>query len=278
MFTKGFKGINSEKERDIGQPVCEICGQRRTRYKFTKNGYAVFLCKDCKHVFIFPRPNKQKLVDYYANVHKGNPCYSYDKIYGCELSPSMQAAVSFAIEHLDEDASILDVGCGNGVLLKALKESGFRNIMGLEYSQEILKKKAHPDLNIVVGELDEQNFVPYQFQYITAIYVMEHLVDPIGFLEKIVALVRSGGYFFAEVPNIYGLGGRLRGWRWCNMVPPEHLNFFSKKSIRLYFEKSGNFRICELSTPYPLPGRLAIGSAIGALGFGGHIRIIAEKN
>lgn len=61
---------------------------------------------------------------------------------------------------------------------------------------------------------------------------IEHISDPYDIMLKIKSIVKDGGYIFISTPNIGGVVAKLLKSRWPFMTPPEHLCFFSKKSMK----------------------------------------------
>lgn len=53
----------------------------------------------------------------------------------------------------DQNSSVLDLGCGNGALTKALQDKGYR-VQGLDASVDLLEiaKKNHPDIEFLHGD------------------------------------------------------------------------------------------------------------------------------
>lgn len=62
-------------------------------------------------------------------------------------------------EHIKKDASIVDIGCGNGMLLVDLANNGFTNLTGIDYSENAIKlaksvaEKNKVDINFEVNNI-----------------------------------------------------------------------------------------------------------------------------
>lgn len=255
--------------------VCPICGSTRCRARLTLNGYDLHTCQACRHVFIFPLPTATELKQFYDGLHHTKSDYTYTRYYGTEYSPAFNSVLDFARHNLPQDAAILDVGCGNGLLMKLLSAQGYRRVVGCEFSDNVLLNKAAPNLHIRIGEVFDQGFSEGQFDLITGIYVLEHVLNPGQYIHHFRHLLKPRGFLFLEVPHIYGLGARIRGSRWTNLKPPEHLNYFSKQSLR-HLLLTNNFDILCVSTPYPIPHLKIPGQLFAILGLGGHLRAIAQ--
>src|SRR5205807_7246343 len=68
--------------------------------------------------------------------------------------------------------------------------------------------------------------------------VLEHALDPMGWLRHARQLLIPGGVLVIAVPNFSGVY-RLLGKRDPFLMPPIHLNYFTPKSLRLAFEAAG---------------------------------------
>ena len=102
--------------------------------------------------------------------------------------------------NLKPESAILDIGCGSGLMLKALEEIGNTSGMdmsddAIQFSQEIFKGP------IKKGFLP--NNVPYpenQFDLITALDVIEHIDDDVQSLRTIRSLLTQNGTAIITVP------------------------------------------------------------------------------
>lgn len=80
-------------------------------------------------------------------------------------------------------STLLDVGCGNGGLLKIIKENDDKNIIGVELNNELVKYlnneniTTYSDINKISNTLN--------FNCIMLNHVLEHLYDPTETLKEI---------------------------------------------------------------------------------------------
>ena len=72
--------------------------------------------------------------------------------------------------------------------------------------------------------------------------VIEHTIDPNQFLKNINNKLKKDGKIFLSFPNADSLKSKFLNEKWDMVVPLAHLNFFSKKSIRISLERN-NFEI-----------------------------------
>lgn len=134
--------------------------------------------------------------------------------------------------------ALLDVGAGNGLLVKIAKEEfGWRS-RGIELSlAEVEFAKAVLDVEIERLMLSD---IPEKFDAVTSFNVLEHVIDPQGFLREISERVESGGLLVLSTPNPASIKARVKGLRkWGMISPPHHINIFTRKSLELAVDKAG---------------------------------------
>ena len=104
---------------------------------------------------------------------------------------------------------LLDIGCGNGDLAKALIEEGFSGTyLGVDFSAPLLEAapRPNPETNLMVdfrtanlaGDAWEEKLAPSSFDIITAFAVLHHLPGKelrVRVVRQIAALLKSQGIF-----------------------------------------------------------------------------------
>ena len=108
-----------------------------------------------------------------------------------------------------QGSRVLDVGCGAGRLLNALKQEGFSPV-GIEPDEELiaLSERMNPELKIYQGEGDRLATIPEQFETITIIDVLEHIEDDVQQLELMYDRLEEGGRLVVVVPAHQWLYGQ----------------------------------------------------------------------
>jgi 2-polyprenyl-3-methyl-5-hydroxy-6-metoxy-1,4-benzoquinol methylase len=143
-----------------------------------------------------------------------------------------------------EGLRILDVGCGNGLLLAKLNRPGWI-LHGLEPDAGCVERvRRRLGIDVRRGVLGDRCFGP-GFDVITMIHVLEHVPDPRADLAEVRRLLKPGGVFIVEVPSCDGYGFALARGRWFGLDLPRHLTHFSAHTLRRMAEASG-FRIRRL--------------------------------
>ena len=98
------------------------------------------------------------------------------------------------LHYINKDVSVLDVGSGLGVFPKRLKEEGY-DVWCVEPNKES-QRFINDELDIVCMPKIPNNT---KFDIITLIHVLEHIEDPVPFLEKIRSITKN--LLYIEVPD-----------------------------------------------------------------------------
>lgn len=111
----------------------------------------------------------------------------------------------------DKDAPILDIGCGSGSFLAALRSVGYTNLEGVDLSPaQVAAGHARGLAGIrLAAAVEHLRAHPGRYALITAFNVLEHQTrtELFELLDAIHAALATGGRLIAVVPNAKGLFG-----------------------------------------------------------------------
>jgi SAM-dependent methyltransferase len=118
------------------------------------------------------------------------------------------------------ERSLLDVGCGRGELITALRAAGWSADGTAESAEDAALARA-AGIEVAVGEIES---LPDGRAYgvVTLFHVVEHTENLSRALDRLDRLVMPGGYLVLEYPNARSLLKALLGWRWFGYDPPYH--------------------------------------------------------
>jgi SAM-dependent methyltransferase len=151
--------------------------------------------------------------------------------------------------------SVLDVGCGEGVLTYDWAERlGDRRIVGIDLADPKLRaeweRRSRPNLEFRAEEATSLSFADGEFDMATAIEVLEHVPDPHATLAEMARVSRR--WLLASVPRepLWRGLNMARGAYWRSVGnTPGHLNHWSKRDFVSLLERHG--KVAEARSPFP---------------------------
>jgi len=98
--------------------------------------------------------------------------------------------------------TILDIGCGEGTLLKMLKTKG-NKVFGLDASKEglIACQEKGVDSKIIDISTEKFMFEDDKFDIVLCLETLEHLENPYHCILETKRVLKKGGLFIASIPN-----------------------------------------------------------------------------
>ena len=131
---------------------------------------------------------------------------------------------------------VVDLGCGDGGMMHGLDDKFTPG--GVEISAE-LAQRANENFKKRGGSCVHAPSVTGLRQIeantvaaVTLRSYLEHELDPLGVLHEIKRVLRSDGIVLIKVPN-YGSWNRMvTGRKWCGIRLPDHLNYFTPRSLK----------------------------------------------
>ena len=135
-------------------------------------------------------------------------------------------------------APLLDIGCGDGLLLSNLRALGW-DVQGVEpdaAAAESARTRGFPVFN---GSLEEAQFPDASFAAVTMSHVIEHVAEPARTLAEIRRVLRPGGSLVVMTPNANSVLHRVFRDRWFPLDPPRHLLLHSPASLARLLRDAG---------------------------------------
>lgn len=108
---------------------------------------------------------------------------------------------------IPDGASVLDIGCGPGLLCRKIKRARPRaRVMGVDFSAVTIEnnRATEPELGVEYAVVDIRTALPSlprDWDVISMCEVIEHLDEPLRILDEAVALLRPGGLFILTTPH-----------------------------------------------------------------------------
>jgi ubiquinone/menaquinone biosynthesis C-methylase UbiE len=156
--------------------------------------------------------------------------------------------------HMASPGSILDVGCGEGVLTSEWAERLEGRIVGIDLPDPKLEaewqKRQRPNLEYRAEEATSLSFADNEFEMATAIEVLEHVPEPEATVAEMARVAQR--WVLVSVPRepIWRMTNMARGAYWKTLGnTPGHVNHWSKVSFVSMLSRHG--KVEEVRTPFP---------------------------
>lgn len=157
---------------------------------------------------------------------------------------------SIADQKLSEPARILDIGCAAGGLMHRVIDSlelkGYRAVpFGIEISPSLCRRadSEFKELGGFVVEADALKgagqLIDHEFDVVVMSSFLEHEAQPLELLKRLHAVLPEHGRIVIKVPNFSSVWRQFRGGRWCGFRYPDHVNYFTSKTLSILADSAG---------------------------------------
>jgi 2-polyprenyl-3-methyl-5-hydroxy-6-metoxy-1,4-benzoquinol methylase len=203
---------------------CRICNSASVNppKKYEKNH--LVRSRQCSFVFSRLRPTEHELNSTYA---------SYQRDSTVPTSITLEKLSNRAKWHCSKmnDRKVLDVGCGDGHLLAAFSQLGFKTY-GTEFDKASANAAAAKCATMLEGGLFPS--LPEDtsgFDVIIFTEIIEHINNPLLVLNHSCNIFNLDGLLFITTPYFNFLERYVLGPNWGMITYPEHISFYSPTTL-----------------------------------------------
>jgi 2-polyprenyl-3-methyl-5-hydroxy-6-metoxy-1,4-benzoquinol methylase len=241
---------------EVEYVICDLCGQDDAQLVYTvrDNNYGfpgrfhLVQCRCCGLVYQNPRPDSTEIPSFYpaARYHPFRAIHSRAAAAPHPLQQQRARRLSQRIGA----GRVLDVGCGSGLFLLAMREQGWRGLgvephtAAAQFARTALQLDVHNGDIFLVEEAEA-------FDLITLWDVLEHTPSPTEVLGHAHYLLKPGGRVALNLPNWDSLERRVFGPGWIALDAPRHFYHFGPKTMMRLMVKCG-FTIETLQAQAPV--------------------------
>ena len=262
ITTSDFGEISVE-DRD-----CPHCGTNNDDVdpsSYSDGNWQIRDCRTCGFVYIDKAPLYSYLSEEMAwevttkaeeaRRKKIRPLsYKVSKLSRWRLHMFPRKGVPHLIAANAEPGNILDIGCGDGLQLNGLAESfvphGIEISKGLAATADGLFKKQGGFVINAPAVVGIKHFADNFFSAVNLRSYLEHEMHPFEVLTETHRALCPGGVALIKAPNFGSLNRMVMGKRWCGFRYPDHLNYFTARSLKKMGEK------CGFLVSYGVKGRI----------------------
>lgn len=244
--------------------VCPVCKEDNKDLLFFQQfieiaeasllaGYNVVVCRNCGFCFADHIPDQAAFDRYYHEMSK----YEHQDHSGQPSEFEMRqfpALVQFIQKYIpDPQVRILEIGCANGGLLNALKQAGYRNVLGVDPSPLCARNAERLyKIRVLTSALSDLKIGLGQFDFIILVAVLEHIKDLADAVTKLSDLLAPNGKLYIEVPDATRFTSSPDAP--FQEFSIEHINFFSPNSLSNLMGTFGFSEVFSTQTAYEQTG------------------------
>lgn len=142
---------------------------------------------------------------------------------------------------------LCEVGAGGGLFLDRARMRGWQ-CRGTEFDPAIVEECRARGLVMHCGPVTAHPWERGTADVVVSIEVIEHLRHPMTDLRCMVDLLRPGGLLYVTMPNFNSLSKWLNYGTWTIINYPEHISFFTPRTLHRALSSLGLRRISLRST------------------------------
>lgn len=246
-------------------PTCPLCGDTASSLIRQVTGADHYLdligksyssvprewlrCANCGHIHNAVRLSAQETTELYARFRdqewrNESPDQYFDRITSLPEGESENAQKFRIIKDFTKlsqrvEGSILDVGCGGGVLIETMRKALGDNwsYFGVEPTASFAELAGRR----TGASVSNSNYAPgifgdRKFDLITCCQVLEHLESPRQLLSDVLRDLKSEGYFYLEVPDVADFSTLPEGH---DRFMIQHISYFSEPVLQKALEDVG---------------------------------------
>lgn len=231
-----------------GRPA--ITGMRDWEHG-TPGEWHYWSCDHCGVLQLHPFPTMEQLVAAYpSDYHAFEKSERKGAVFALLKKAFDRATTRSLAGNVCPGDRVLDVGCGEGVLLDKLREIGAKP-SGLDFSPHAVERCRARGHEVFEGLFADYEAGEAGFDAIYMNGYLEHTLDPAGDLRKAAALLKPGGRISLRVPNLRAVDRALFGRFWGGTHAPRHTFGYTDATLPALLKDAGFGAVRVKSLPSP---------------------------
>lgn len=237
-------------------PLCDHDNSRHTALAHSPTEWPLKRCDRCNFVYLERAAAYEEMIENFA----------WEKTSSAETarrtsSEPIKQKVSDGLKRLRRDVfkrqklgqllrayiapgAVADIGCGGGKGLQQLPE--IYTPVGLEISRalaaEAQRRLSKRGGRVFAGDALSglHSLEAGELSGILMSAFLEHEIQPRALLAEAHRVLQTRGRIIIKVPNFASWNRRFRGRRWCGYRFPDHVNYFTPRSLTRFAQETGH--------------------------------------
>ncbi len=213
-------------------------------------------CRTCGLISQHPLPDKKHLPEFYPAEYR-NYLPQKENLFSTLKKIQFRSVTSKITKHIEnKESKILEIGFGNGQLLLSLKESGYKNLYGTDFTDKVFPSLSNTGINLTISDVEKS--IPFNeaFDIIIMNNVIEHFLKPEEVLINCKKNLSKSGKIILITPNSNALEFAVFKNYWAGFHAPRHTFLFNSKNIKMLGDRLGYSKI--VIEPMTDPGQISI--------------------
>jgi len=265
---------------------CSGCLHDCGRFVMRRAEYFVVRCARCNLAHFLPRPEVEQ------DSHQLHDLQYYEQVMKRlrrGLDYHSMKLLRLLSSYSPPPGRLMEIGCATGLFLTDAHAAGY-SVTGVEPAaghRELIPP--HIASSVLPRKLEEVDLPDGTFDVIVAMQLLEHLVNPAVFAQKLKDMLKPGGIAYIETPNFDCVSRRLHVESWMdNNVAPGHWHLFNRQSLAAFFERIDLrvvrcwtfFKALGIHSRSQLLGRslVALDYTLGRAGLGNNVAVLITRN
>jgi 2-polyprenyl-3-methyl-5-hydroxy-6-metoxy-1,4-benzoquinol methylase len=206
-------------------------------FSVSKEIFELYHDEDLDMLITSPQPSLSNLGKYYESEdyisHTDSKRSIFEKAYHFVKSIALKNKLNLINSLQPQKGTILDIGAGTGDFLAVAKQDGWQTV-GVEPSEKAKEIASSKGISFVNDTIDLPN---HSFEIVTMWHVLEHVPDLDAQIKELKRVLKPSGSLLIAVPNFKSFDAQHYKNFWAAYDVPIHFWHFSKKAIKLLFEK-----------------------------------------
>ncbi len=240
----------SLNDQDLETTRCPLCKSSSTSIIHIRKPFTVVLCSLCGLAYLNPRLRESVI----KRIYEGKSYFSEGEMAGYKdyISEEGSLRITFrkfiaALKRAGfSSRRLLEVGCGYGYFLDEARVIS-PSLFGTELSPEAAAHaRKLPGVTIHTGDMNSLPAGWDNFDITIAINVIEHIYEPLEFIIALKQTLSVSGRIVVATPDFGSFWHKILGGNWPSFKIPEHIAFYTAKTLRHLLEKAGFRDIREI--------------------------------
>jgi SAM-dependent methyltransferase len=228
--------------------LCRICSGE-SKFYATKFGFDVTRCEQCGFGQVDASP--EVLAKFYDKEYFEGERARFAQPEHQILTPPHRWWIEDQLSHLKgrEPLRVLEIGPGLGGPIAGYFERERKDDVydAVEFSDYAAEKLRARGLNVWTGRVVDPAILEAcrgRYDFVFATEVIEHDLDPHGFLDAVHKMLRPGARAAFTTGNLDGYMARKGKGNWYYLDPPAHVSYYTARAAKRAMTDVGliNFR------------------------------------